>query len=83
MNVASEAEGIVSCPEGGGKEGRFPGVGGETSRNPQCSLAAGKCRDFSGVFCDLCLMLSLRGPRRLRPGFRACVSNVLASCSGF
>lgn len=53
------------------------------SRNPQWSLAAGKFRDFSGVVCDLCLMLSLRGPCRLRPGFCACVSNVLASCFGF
>lgn len=45
MDAVSKAEGIVVRQEGGGVEGKFPGRGGEISKNPQCSLACGKFRD--------------------------------------
>lgn len=45
MDAVSKAEGIVLRPEGGGVEDKFPGIGGEILKNPQCSLASGKFRD--------------------------------------
>lgn len=45
MDAVSKAEGIVLRQEGGGVEEKFPGIGGEILKNPQCSLASGKFRD--------------------------------------
>lgn len=65
MDAVSKAEGIVLRQKGEGVERKFPGRGGEISKNPQCSLASGKFRNcswrflFCFVFNDLSMTLSL------------------------
>lgn len=45
MDAVSKAEAIVWRQEGGEVGGKFPGRGGEVSKNLQCSLAGGEFRN--------------------------------------